>query len=393
MTDAFELPHSLVQALAQRAAQTPERIALRFLADAPGEQAVLSYRDLDQRARTIAAALQARAGFGERAVLLFPSGPDYVAAFFGCLYAGVIAVPAYPPESSRQHHQERLLSIIDDAEPRLLLTVEALCDSLQGLEALAGANAPSLLAVDRLDSQLAAQWREPRLEGRDIAFLQYTSGSTALPKGVQVSHGNLVANEQLIRQGFGIDLNPDDVIVSWLPLYHDMGLIGGLLQPIFSGVPCVLMSPGYFLARPLRWLQAISDYGGTISGGPDFAYRLCSERVSEAALAGLDLSRWRVAYSGSEPIRQDSLDTLRRKICRLWLRRQQLLRQLRPGRGHSVRQRQPPWPRHRRPGTGCQGLRRQPCRTGPGQRADELRLSAAGPCGAYRRAAATAGAG
>ncbi|MDN4497792.1 non-ribosomal peptide synthetase [Pseudomonas mosselii] len=315
MTDAFELPHSLVQALAQRAAQTPERIALRFLADAPGEQAVLSYRDLDQRARTIAAALQARAGFGERAVLLFPSGPDYVAAFFGCLYAGVIAVPAYPPESSRQHHQERLLSIIDDAEPRLLLTVEALCDSLQGLEALAGASAPGLLAVDRLDPQLAGQWREPQLKGNDIAFLQYTSGSTALPKGVQVSHGNLVANEQLIRQGFGIDLNPDDVIVSWLPLYHDMGLIGGLLQPIFSGVPCVLMSPGYFLARPLRWLQAISEYGGTISGGPDFAYRLCSERVSEAALAGLDLSRWRVAYSGSEPIRQDSLDTFAEKFA------------------------------------------------------------------------------
>ncbi|HCV39432.1 MAG TPA: non-ribosomal peptide synthetase, partial [Pseudomonas sp.] len=309
MTDAFELPLSLVQALAQRAAQTPDRIALRFLADAPGEQAVLSYRDLDARARTIAAALQARARVGERAVLLFPSGPDYVAAFFGCLYAGVIAVPAYPPESSRRHHQERLLSIIDDAEPRLLLTVGALHGSLQDLEALSGDNAPELLAVDALDPALAERWHAPVLSASDIAFLQYTSGSTALPKGVQVSHGNLVANEQLIRAGFGIDLNPDDVIVSWLPLYHDMGLIGGLLQPIFSGVPCVLMSPGYFLARPLRWLQAISEYGGTISGGPDFAYRLCSERVSEAALAGLDLSRWRVAYSGSEPIRQDSLAT------------------------------------------------------------------------------------
>ncbi|MBF8740921.1 non-ribosomal peptide synthetase [Pseudomonas guariconensis] len=311
MTDAFELPLSLVQALAQRAVQTPDRIALRFLADNPDEQAVLTYRDLDLRARVIAAALQARAGLGDRAVLLFPSGPDYVAAFFGCLYAGVIAVPAYPPESARQHHQERLLSIIDDAEPRLLLTVQALRSSLQGL---AGDAAPGLLAVDELDPALAGQWREPVLTAEDIAFLQYTSGSTAQPKGVQVSHGNLVANEQLIRHGFGIDLNPDDVIVSWLPLYHDMGLIGGLLQPIFSGVPCVLMSPGYFLARPLRWLQAISEYGGTISGGPDFAYRLCSERVSEAALAGLDLSRWRVAYSGSEPIRQDSLDTFADKF-------------------------------------------------------------------------------
>ncbi|QXI44879.1 non-ribosomal peptide synthetase [Pseudomonas wayambapalatensis] len=315
MTDAFELPLTLVQALAQRAAATPDRIALRFLADDPREQAVLSYRELDQRARTIAAALQARAAFGDRAILLFPSGPDYVAAFFGCLYAGVIAVPAYPPESSRQHHQERLLSIIDDAQPRLLLTVEALHDSLQGLDALATDAAPGLLAVDRLAPELADDWREPALAGEHIAFLQYTSGSTALPKGVQVSHGNLVANEQLIRQGFGIDLNPDDVIVSWLPLYHDMGLIGGLLQPIFSGVPCVLMSPGYFLARPLRWLQAISEYGGTISGGPDFAYRLCSERVSEAALAGLDLSRWRVAYSGSEPIRQDSIETFASKFA------------------------------------------------------------------------------
>ncbi len=144
--------------------------------------------------------------------------------------------------------------------------------------------------------------------------MQYTSGSTALPKGVQVSHGNLVANELLIRHGFGIDLNPDDVIVSWLPLYHDMGLIGGLLQPIFSSVPCVLMSPAYFLGRPLRWLEAISEYGGTISGGPDFAYRLCSERVSESALERLDLSGWRVAYSGSEPIRLDTLERFAEKF-------------------------------------------------------------------------------
>jgi amino acid adenylation domain-containing protein/non-ribosomal peptide synthase protein (TIGR01720 family) len=310
MMDAFELPRTLAQSLQRRAAQTPDQVALRFLADSAEQSVVLSYRDLDQRARTIAAALQANAGLGERAVLLFPSGPDYVAAFFGCLYAGVIAVPAYPPESTRRHHQERLLSIISDAEPRLLLTIASLSEDLAQIE-----NAPPVLSVDTLEAQLAEHWVEPQLQAADIAFLQYTSGSTALPKGVQVSHGNLVANEVLIRRGFGIDLNPDDVIVSWLPLYHDMGLIGGLLQPIFSGVPCVLMSPAYFLGRPLRWLEAISEYGGTISGGPDFAYRLCSERVSESALERLDLSRWRVAYSGSEPIRLDTLERFAEKFA------------------------------------------------------------------------------
>ena len=310
MMDAFELPRTLVQSLQRRAAQTPDRVALRFLAENAEHNVVLSYRELDQRARTIAAALQANAGLGERAVLLFPSGPDYVAAFFGCLYAGVIAVPAYPPESTRRHHQERLLSIIQDAEPRLLLTIASLSEGLAQIE-----NAPPVLSVDSLDAQQAEHWLEPGLQADDIAFLQYTSGSTALPKGVQVSHGNLVANEVLIRRGFGIDLNPDDVIVSWLPLYHDMGLIGGLLQPIFSGVPCILMSPAYFLGRPVRWLEAISEYGGTISGGPDFAYRLCSERVSESALERLDLSRWRVAYSGSEPIRLDTLERFAEKFA------------------------------------------------------------------------------
>ncbi|MEG5263209.1 non-ribosomal peptide synthetase [Pseudomonas sp. JDS28PS106] len=313
--DAFELPLTLADALQRRAAQTPAHLALRFLTEENDEGQVLTYRDLDRRARVIAAALQQRAEPGDRAILLFHSGPDYVAAFFACLYAGVIAVPAYPPESNRRHHQERLLSIVADAEPRLLLTASGLREALLELDDPEGTETPPLLCVDELDETLGEGWQGPALHGDDIAFLQYTSGSTALPKGVQVTHGNLVANELLIRRGFGIDLNPDDVIVSWLPLYHDMGLIGGLLQPIFSGVPCVLMAPAYFLTRPLRWLEAISRYRGTISGGPDFAYQLCASRVSDSALERLDLSHWRVAYSGSEPIRQDSLDSFAEKFA------------------------------------------------------------------------------
>ncbi|MEG1081962.1 MAG: AMP-binding protein, partial [Pseudomonas sp.] len=315
MTDAFELPVTLVQALVQRAAQTPQRVALRFLADDPQQEAVLTYRDLDLRARTIAAALQTRTAFGDRAVLLFPSGPDYVAAFFGCLYAGVIAVPAYPPESSRRHHQERLLSIIDDAEPRLLLSTSGLHDSLQALDVFAENTAPQLLAVDHLDAALADTWQAPVLQADDIAFLQYTSGSTALPKGVQVSHGNLVANEVLIRHGFGIDLNPDDVIVSWLPLYHDMGLIGCLLLSLYRGATLVLMSPRHFVERPARWLEAISQYRATHTGAPDFAFRLAAERVNESVLATLDLSCLRVLFSGSEPVRQDSLHAFARHFA------------------------------------------------------------------------------
>ncbi|TBU72197.1 non-ribosomal peptide synthase/polyketide synthase [Phytopseudomonas daroniae] len=304
MTDTFERPTSIAQALMRAAASRPQHLALRFLGQ-EGER-TLSYGQLDRQVRAIAAALAQRGAAGERAVLLFPSGPDYVAAFFACLYAGVIAVPAYPPESSQEHHLRRLLSILVDAEPTLILTTAELVDTLHGQLAGSADLLPQVLAVDALPTDSGDTWQPPRVAAQAIAFLQYTSGSTAMPKGVQVSHANLEANEWLIRQGYGID--DEDVIVSWLPLYHDMGLIGGLLQGIYSGVPVVLMSPQYFLERPVRWLEAISRYRGTVSGGPDFAYRLCVERIAESKLAGLDLGHWRVAFSGSEPIRQDSLE-------------------------------------------------------------------------------------
>lgn len=301
MDGRFDDARGLAAALTEWARLAPDRLALRFL-DEQGETP-LSYRELDARARAIARRLLAEAEPGARAVLLYPSGPDYVAAFFGCLYAGVIAVPAYPPESLRPQHLARLHGILADCAPRLVLTLGSLQETLQQACGQ-GAEAPSVLATD--DLPVSTDWQPCLPAPEQIAFLQYTSGSTATPKGVEVTHGNLAANEAAIRQGFHI--GSDDVMVSWLPLYHDMGLIGGLLQAVYSGIPCVLMSPLHFLQRPLRWLQAVARYGGTVSGGPDFAYRLCAERLRDSAVAELDLSRWRVAFSGAEPIRPDTLD-------------------------------------------------------------------------------------
>uniref|UniRef100_UPI0028AEB422 non-ribosomal peptide synthetase n=1 Tax=Pseudomonas nitroreducens TaxID=46680 RepID=UPI0028AEB422 len=304
MNDRYEAAGNLVEALLQRACEMPRKTALRFIAE--NVEQPISFRELDERARAMAAWMLRHGQQGDRAVLLLPSGPEYVTAFFASLYSGIIAVPAYPPESVRPQHLARLRSILDDAEPSLVLTDSTLIEALRPACVRENGESPLLLAVDQADPALAVEWQMPELADDDIAFLQYTSGSTSTPKGVQVSHGNLVANERLIRHGFGI--GDDDVIVSWLPLFHDMGLIGGLLQPIYSGIECVLMSPRYFLERPRRWLEAIARFGGTVSGGPDFAYRLCCERVNEAALEGLDLSQWRVAFSGSEPIRPDTLE-------------------------------------------------------------------------------------
>ncbi|MBN3815030.1 AMP-binding protein, partial [Paraburkholderia sp. Ac-20347] len=231
---------------------------------------------------------------------------DYVSAFFGCLYAGVVAVPVYPPESKREQHLARLRGIARDAGVRYVLTTAALHERHADAWAMLAPGA-DVVAVDTLDARdtpSGAPLHPVRAD--DLAFLQYTSGSTGSPKGVMVSHGNLLANEIAIQAGLGV--RPDDVFVSWLPLYHDMGLIGSLLQPVFSGIPLVLMSPQYFLERPLRWLDAIARHRGTISGAPDFAYRLCAERINDETRAKLDLSSWRLAFSGSEPVRRDTLD-------------------------------------------------------------------------------------
>ncbi len=296
--------------LRARAAERPERLAFTFLADGEAEGGRLTYGELDRRAAAVAAALAGSVRPGERALLLYPPGLEFIAAFFGCLYAGVVAVPAYPPRPN-DRSQSRLRAIARDAAPRAALTTEAI---------LAGAIEPrGLLAVapelaglrwiptDTLSAAAggaAALLPEPDPES--VAFLQYTSGSTATPKGVMVTHANLLHNERMIGAAFGMD--QDSVVVGWLPLYHDMGLIGNVLQPLHAGATCVLMSPVAFLQRPMRWLEAIGRYRGTTSGGPNFAYELCARKASPEALAGLDLASWRVAFNGAEPVRASTLE-------------------------------------------------------------------------------------
>jgi acyl-CoA synthetase (AMP-forming)/AMP-acid ligase II len=299
---------SLVTLLRRRVEQFPDRRLYLFLDEGQVAELPVTYAEFDRRVRAIAAHLQNLAAAGERALLLYPPGLDYIAGFFGCLYAGVIAVPAYPPNPARLSRTlPRLQAIIGNARPKFALTTELIASLAEGV----GEEAPDLaalhwLATDTLPIEDAESWRAPAVGADTLAFLQYTSGSTGAPKGVMVSHGNLLANLAVITRGF--EATPDDSAVFWLPPYHDMGLIGGLLGPIYIGVPCAVMSPLAFLQRPLRWLEAISRYRVTISGGPNFAYDLCTRKATPEQIAALDLSSWKLAFNGAEPIRADTLE-------------------------------------------------------------------------------------
>ncbi len=295
---------SLQELLGLRAREEPDRRVYTFLQDGEAEAGHLTHAELDRRARAIAAALRSACEPGDRALLLFPAGLDFIAAFFGCLYAGVAAVPAYPPRPRRD--QPRLAAIVRDARPRAVLTTSELLATMPRL----AEQRPELgelrwLAVDALDEPSGEPGPLERPDPGAPAFLQYTSGSTAAPKGVIVTNRNLVHNGTLIRDAFGQDAS--SVVVGWLPLYHDMGLIGNALQPLASGGSCVLMSPTAFLQRPRRWLEAISRYRGTTSGGPNFAYDLCVQKIGSGDREGLDLSSWQVAFNGAEPVRAETL--------------------------------------------------------------------------------------
>jgi len=299
---------TLVSLLRTRAAQSPALRGLRFLVDGEQEEVSLTFEELDRRARAIGAALQARGAAGERVVLLYPPGLEYVSAFMGCLYASAVAVPAYPPEPARLARTlPRLQAMVADAGARFLLTTELIL----GMAEAVFEHAPELkdrewIATDALPAGSESAWRDPGARPGDLAFLQYTSGSTGTPRGVCLSHANLLYNSKLIQQGFEVDTSSVGVI--WLPPYHDMGLIGGILQPIYTGFPVVLMSPLTFLQKPMAWLRAISRYRATASGGPNFAYELCVRKSTPEERAALDLRSWEVAFCGAEPIRKETLD-------------------------------------------------------------------------------------
>ena len=281
-----------------------------------------TFADLDRRARAVAAALQAGGLGGERVLLLYPPGLDFLAAFCGCLYAGAVAVPAYLPRSDRA--LPRLRGIVADATPRAVLTVEAMLgDADRWAAAIPELAHATRLASDTVAPSRADGWLDPHLGPDALAFLQYTSGSTADAKGVMVSHGNLLSNSAVIQRSFGSTRASRGV--SWLPLHHDMGLIGGALQTIYCGGTSTLFSPVAFLQRPVRWLELISRTGASISGGPNFAYDLCARRVTTEQKAILDLSRWAVAFNGAEPIRSDTIDRFAAAFAACGFRREAFL--------------------------------------------------------------------
>jgi amino acid adenylation domain-containing protein/non-ribosomal peptide synthase protein (TIGR01720 family) len=290
---------TLIDLLRFRSLNEPTPTAYRFLADE--ESASITYGELDLRARGVAALLQRKGLQQERALLLYPPGLDFIVAFFGCLYAGTIAVPVSWQQSKRG--MARLQAIAADAQAACVLTTQR---ELSRVERGPWPRRIDWLASDEVAGDVAGDWREPATNGYALAYLQYTSGSTSTPKGVMVTHANVLENSAYIQHGF--EHGPESVSLSWLPHFHDMGLVDGIIQPLYSGFTGLLMSPASLLQNPARWLEAISRYRVTHSGGPNFAYDLCVRRIDEAQRASLDLSHWSVAYNGAEPVRHDTLE-------------------------------------------------------------------------------------
>ena len=306
-----QFPGHLIRVLCRHADEHPRKLACVHLLDGQAENASLTYIQLDRRARAIAAGLQDMGLAGKCVLLVYPPGLDFVTAFFGCLYAGCIAVPAYPPHRHRM--LERFQAVAADAGARIALSNASGVSQFQArMEATTSDQAAtssqlSWFATDEIPDALATRWQEPALAPDTLAMLQYTSGSTSRPKGVMISHANLMANVRAIQQAFGI--RHEDSSVFWLPMNHDMGLVGGVLVPVFTGATNVSISPATFLQSPITWLAAISKYRATISGGPNFAYDLCVRKITDEQRATLDLSSWALAFVGAEPIEPGTLES------------------------------------------------------------------------------------
>jgi acyl-CoA synthetase (AMP-forming)/AMP-acid ligase II/acyl carrier protein len=297
-------PGSIVEMLQRRAARAPTDVAYRFLSGKAVEADVLTYEKLDRRSRAIGGWLRSRCEAGLPIALIFPPGLEYVAAFYGTLYGGGIAVPLNPPAS--RNSVARLEAVLDNANCRLALTT---LDQLPRI-ARARRQCPALskvefVAVETIPDDASAEWRDPCTNAESVVVVQYTSGSTAVPKGVRLRDRNLLHNVSLMMQASR--LGKSDIGVSWLPHYHDMGLVAGILMPAFGGFPVVLLSPAGFLSEPIRWFDAISKYRATVSGGPNFGYEECVRRIREEEVDRIDLGSWRVAYCGAEPIRPDTI--------------------------------------------------------------------------------------
>ena len=299
--------HTLGDVLRWRAEHQPERRAFTVLPDGESEEFHITYRALHRRSSAMAAMLRREVAEGDRALILCTPGLDYLAAFFGCLYASVVAVPACPPDpADPQRILPRLRAIAVDSAPSVIVTTASVLPFAKGIMADEASFATHRWLVTdavRDAEATAAEVLERPASGPDdgtLALLQYTSGSTGAPKGVMISHRNLMENEAHIQRVLSV--TEDSVCVSWLPLHNSMGLIGTVLQAVYTGFPCILMSPGDFLRKPVRWLQAITRYRATLSGGPNFAYDLCVSKITPAERATVDLGSWSVAVNGAEPI-------------------------------------------------------------------------------------------
>jgi acyl-CoA synthetase (AMP-forming)/AMP-acid ligase II/acyl carrier protein len=303
---------TLVDALRTRALEQPGRLAFRYLLDGEREGGCLSYEALDQRARAIAVRLSQLGAVGQPVLLLAPPGPAFVAALFGCFYAGAVAVPCYPPSfRPADRSAARLSALVRDCGARLAITVEAHRPHAQWFTQRAAGLGPVFwLAADSIPAELADQWEPLETSPGTLALLQYTSGSTGAPRGVMLTHASLAANQQAVAEVSA----PVTELVSWLPPYHDMGLLC-ILHGVWSSFPVTVMDPAHFLQSPVRWLRAISRYRADASGGPNFAYRHCTDRITAGECAGLDLSCWKVAVNSAEPVRASTLDLFSRTFA------------------------------------------------------------------------------